>query len=204
MENPLRQTTLSTIDLLEARLLRIQHLLNGPTTPHPPARHSDSVVKRMAALEKAFSSMLSQIRVYGELLKIYKSRPDFFHAPTPSQPPSQLSPDALRSIVLASASAYPATLSALTAIKDCPIPDASESVALVAMTERLRAIQATQLAQASEVAELRRRSEAVMRSWYENALLVNSRLMADFESRVGKVERHLRRQERNLEDQKQL
>ncbi|PHH65780.1 hypothetical protein CDD81_1507 [Ophiocordyceps australis] len=204
MDNSLDQTTLSTIDLLEARLLRIEHLLYGPTTPQPPARHNESVVKRMAGLERRFSSMLSQIRVYGELLKIYKARPDFFHAPAPSQPPSQLDPDALRSIVLASASTYPATLSALTAVKDCPIPDASESIALVAITERLRAIHATQLAQASEAAELRHRSEAVVRSWYENDLLVNSRFMADVESRVGTVERHLRRQERSIEEQKQL
>ena len=131
------------------------------------------------------------------------AHPDFFHAPEPAQPPSQLSPDAIQAIVLASASSFPATLSALTAIKDCPIPDASESAALVALTERMRAVEATQLAQAAEVAELRGRSETVLRAWYEGGMLRPSQFMADAEGRVEKLERGVRRREREMELQKE-
>ncbi|KND87825.1 hypothetical protein TOPH_07535 [Tolypocladium ophioglossoides CBS 100239] len=201
MDNPLDRTTLSTITLLESRLLRIEHLLYGPTASHPPPQHG-SAVRKLGELERRFSVMLSHVRVYGELLKIYMSHPDFFHAPSPSEPPWQLSIDALRSIVLASASTFPSTLSSLTAIKDSPIPDTSESAALISMTERMRAIEATQVAQASDMAELRRRSEAVMRSWYEGSVLANSRFMADAESRVERVERQVRRRERVMEEEK--
>lgn len=106
----------------------------------------------------------------------------------------------MQSIVLASASSYPATLSSLTAIKDSPMPDPSESAALIASTERIKAMEATQLAQAAELAELRRRSEAAVRSWYQGSVLVNSQALADVEGRVEGVERHVRRRERERDD----
>lgn len=133
-----------------------------------------------------------------------KAHPDFFHAASPSDPPSQLSPDAIQSIVLASASSFHATLSSLTAIKDSPIPDPTESAALIALANRMKIIEATQLAQAAQVADLRRRSEAVVRAWYENNVLVSSQAMADMESRVEAVERVVRRAERQKEEDEAL
>ncbi len=67
MEHPLDQTTLSTISLLESRLLRIEHLLYGSSAPPAPR---DSALRQMAELEKRFSILTSRIRVYGDLLKI--------------------------------------------------------------------------------------------------------------------------------------
>ncbi|KAM3461650.1 hypothetical protein MY5147_009909, partial [Beauveria neobassiana] len=69
MDNPLDQTTLSTISLLESRLLRIEHLLYGSSAPTPPAQH-ESALQKLANLEKRFSMLTSRIRVYGDLLKI--------------------------------------------------------------------------------------------------------------------------------------
>ncbi|KAG5977559.1 hypothetical protein E4U55_006672 [Claviceps digitariae] len=203
MDNPLDQTTLATISLLESRLLRIEHVLHGHTASHPP-EHADSALQRIKHLEKRFSIIISHIRVYGELLKIYKSTPDLFHAPNASEPPSQLSIDAIRSIVLASASTFPATLSCLTAIQDSPIPDPSESASLISLMERMKAIETTQLAQAAELAELRRRSEAVMLAWYERGVLANSQSLADLESRAQGVERTVRRREVALEEGKRM
>jgi hypothetical protein len=125
--------------------------------------------------------------------------PDLFHEPSLKETPSQLDFDAVQAIVLASASSFPATLSALTAIKDCPIPDPSESAHLITLTDRMKAIEATQISQAAEVAELRRRSEIVMRAWYENGVLANSQALADVESRVERAERAVRRAEKRLE-----
>lgn len=90
-------------------------------------------------------------------------------------------------------------LSALTAIKDCPVPDPSRSAALIALVDRMKAIEATQLAQAAEVAELRERSEALVHAWYVGEVLPRSRVMADLESRVGTVERDVRRKERQTQ-----
>ncbi|KAG6040820.1 hypothetical protein E4U41_006991 [Claviceps citrina] len=230
MDNPLDQTTLATISLLEARLLRIEHVLYGQTAPSHPAGPADSAILRMKHLERRFSMMISHIRVYGELLKICeslplilllareehsrqklrthslakrtvltaaadKSNPDLFHAPNASAPPSQLSIHAIQSIVLASASAFPATVSCLTAIQDSPIPDPAESASLITLAERMKAMEVTQLAQAAEVAELRQRSEAAMRAWYEQGVLANSQSLADMESRAQGVERSIRRRE---------
>jgi hypothetical protein len=133
-----------------------------------------------------------------------KANSDIFHAPNPSEPPSQLSPEAIQSIVLASASSYPATLSALTAIRDSPVPDLSESTSLIALSQRMRAVEATQLAQAAEMAELRRRSEVVMRSWYEGGVLRTSQVLADVEGRMERVERRVRRTEHAREEEQDI
>ncbi|KAJ6781916.1 hypothetical protein PWT90_09977 [Aphanocladium album] len=201
MENPLDQTTLSTISLLESRLLRVEHLLYGSSTP--PPRH-DSALRQMADLEKRFSILTSRIRVYGELLKIYKAHPDFFQTPAATEPPSQLSTDAVRAIVLSAAPSFPATVSALTAVQDTPVPDPAESAQLVALTERMRAVEAAQLAQEAEAGELRRRSEAALRAWYEGGVLATSDATARVEARVGRVERTVRRREREKELEKEI
>lgn len=63
------ETTLSTLDLLEARLLRIEHLLCGQSLS--PALAQDlSAVDKIAQLERRFSALVKQFRVYGEILKI--------------------------------------------------------------------------------------------------------------------------------------
>ncbi|KAL7972548.1 hypothetical protein HDV63DRAFT_291583 [Trichoderma sp. SZMC 28014] len=181
MDDPLDKTTLATISLLESRLLRIEHLLYGTTaSPTSSLNHHDAALEKMDILERRFNNMIAQIRVYAELLKIYKSNPDLFHAPPPSQPPSQLDSETIQSIVLSSASSFPATLSALTAAKDIPIPDSSASASLISLTQRMKAIGATQLAQAAEISELRSKSEMLVRSWYENRALVDSQMIAAY------------------------
>lgn len=226
MDNPLDQTTLSTISLLESRLLRLEQLLHGSSTPPPAVDNQHvSAQQRMGDLEKRFSMLTSRIRVYGDLLKICashsehifqpkklpsanhstdKAHPDFFHSPNPSDPPSQLSPEAIQSIVLASASAFPATSSSLTAINDSPIPDPADSAALIALTDRMKAIEATQLAQAAEMANLRKRSEIALRTWYESGVLERSNFVASMESRVSEVDRQIRRKEHNIERAKEI
>ncbi|CAM1506327.1 Fc.00g059680.m01.CDS01 [Cosmosporella sp. VM-42] len=205
MDNPMDQTTLSTLDLLQSRLLRIEHLVYGQSAS-PSLAQDQSAVQMIGHLEKRFSALVSdgRFRVYGELLKIYQSHPDLFHSTAPSDPPSQLSSDAIQSIVLSSAPSFSATLSSLTAVNDSPIPDPSESAAFIALGERMKAIEATQIAQAAEIAELRKRSETALRVWYENGVLDNSRVMAELESRVEMAERQIRRAEREKEEEDEL
>ncbi|KAI1464565.1 uncharacterized protein F4812DRAFT_442668 [Daldinia caldariorum] len=192
MESTLDNTTLSTISLLEARLLRIEHLLYGHTVQQPKV----SAIRSMQELEHRFGTLLQRMRVYAELLKLYKSQPTLFQPPPPSQPPPELSPEALRAIVLASASSFPATASALTAISDTPIPDPAHTAALAALLPRMKGIEATQIAQAAEIAELRARSEIVVRQWYEHNVMNYSNFVASVEGRVENAERVIRRVER--------
>lgn len=62
----------------------------------------------------------------------------------------------------------------------------------------MKAIEATQVSQAAEIADLRKRSEVAMRTWYENGVLGNSQLLADVEGRAERVEREVRRRERRI------
>ena len=59
----------------------------------------------------------------------------------------------------------------------------------------MKGIEATQLAQEAEIAELRARSEQVIRAWYESRVLGYGNFIADVEGRVEKVERAVRRTE---------
>ncbi|RWA07557.1 hypothetical protein EKO27_g7552 [Xylaria grammica] len=196
MESAIEDTTLSTISLLEGRLLRIEHLLYGSSINEPMT----SAIRDLQDLEHRFVKLLQHIRVYGELLKLYKSNPTLFQSPPPSQPPPELSTEALRAIILSAAPSYPATASALTAISDTPIPDPAQSASLAALLPRMKGIEATQLAQASEIAELRARSEAAVRQWYQHDVMGYSNFVAGVESRVERVERAVRRVERTRDE----
>lgn len=66
MGSTLDNTTLSTISLLEARLMRIEHLLFGHTTQQPKV----SATRSMQELEHRFGILLQRMRVYAELLKL--------------------------------------------------------------------------------------------------------------------------------------
>ncbi|KAK1764114.1 hypothetical protein QBC33DRAFT_548108 [Phialemonium atrogriseum] len=69
MDQTLDKTSLDTISLLEERLLRIEHLLYGPSAPSA-APSADSAIHSLEGLERRFSQLLSRVRVYAELLKI--------------------------------------------------------------------------------------------------------------------------------------
>lgn len=68
----------------------------------------------------------------------------------------------------------------------------------------MKAIGAAQLAQATEMAELRKRSEMLLRSWYQGKVLDNSRAMADLEGRAEMAERQVRRAEREADEADEL
>ncbi|KAI1357621.1 hypothetical protein F5Y08DRAFT_147280 [Xylaria arbuscula] len=196
MASTIEETTLSTISLLEVRLLRIEHLLYGNSS----SQTATSAVRSLHDLEHRFSKLLQHIRVYGELLKLYKSNPILFRPPPASQPPPELSSEALRAIVLSAAASFPATASALTAISDTPVPDPAHSADLAALLPRMKGIEATQLAQAAEIAELRARSEVAVRRWYEHDVMGYSDFVAGVEGRIERVERATRRLEKAREE----
>lgn len=60
----------------------------------------------------------------------------------------------------------------------------------------MKGVEGLQLAQAAEIAELRARSERVMREWYEGRVLEYGEFVADIEGRVEKVEMGIRRVEK--------
>jgi hypothetical protein len=78
------------------------------------------------------------------------------------------------------------------------------STSLIAQMERMKGLEATQMAQAAEMADLRKRSEAAVRRWYEGSALASSQLVADVEGRVEKVEVGVRRAEKEREAENAL
>jgi hypothetical protein len=66
---------------------------------------------------------------------------------------------------------------------------------------RMRAVEALQRAQEAEMAELRRRSERALRIWYEGGILRCGQSLADSHTRLERVERDVRREERRRKDE---
>ena len=80
MKAEIDDTTLSTLSLMETRLLRIEHLLYGHVVQQPKT----PAFKSMADLERRFERLLHGVRVYAELLKICMSHLILTH-PVPSR-----------------------------------------------------------------------------------------------------------------------
>lgn len=57
----------------------------------------------------------------------------------------------------------------------------------------MKGLEAIQLAQEAEIAELRTRSEAVVGEWYQERVVGYGNFVADVEGRVERVERGIRR-----------
>jgi len=205
MDESLDKTTQGTIALLEARLLRIEHILYGPSRPVPKPP-TESVITTLTELERRFALLVQhpRFRVYADILKIYKAHPSLFAesaAPSPHDVPTDLPEEALLATVLSYAPSFSSISSSLTAITadNSPIPDPSLSVELAALAPRIKGVELMQMAQEAEIAELRRRSEAVMRQWVEGSVLRYSQAVADAEGRVEKVERVVRGMEKSRE-----
>lgn len=192
------ETTISTLSFLEARLLRIEHLLYGPTVPRTTSDQEESAFEALAHLESRLSRLLKDFRVYSDLLKIYQAHPTLF-LPDPTPPAQSLPTQAVQATVLASASQFPATASSLTAVFDTPVPEPELSASLASLGPRMRGIEAVQAAQTAEVAALRSRSEAILRRWYEHGVVGNSELVSRVERRVARLEKGVRRRERETE-----
>ncbi|KAK3952706.1 hypothetical protein QBC32DRAFT_136042 [Pseudoneurospora amorphoporcata] len=199
----LDKTSLATISLLESRLRRIEHMLYGPSAP-PAQAPSSSATTSLAQLQHRFNVLIRRFRVYAELLKIRKANPTLFHSsPSSDQklPPTDLPPAAILATVLSYASRFSQTASALVAAApdntiESAVPDTKLSAELASLIPRMKGLEAMQLAQEAEIAELRERSEAVMKAWYERRVLGYGKFVAEGEGRVEKCELRVRRAER--------
>lgn len=64
------ETTLSTLSLLETRMLRVEQLLYGRTAPPEHDAEHEPAAAQVASLERRFTALVQHVRVYAELLKI--------------------------------------------------------------------------------------------------------------------------------------
>ncbi|RAL68627.1 hypothetical protein DID88_007340 [Monilinia fructigena] len=149
MDNTFDQTASETIDLLAARLRRIEHAVCGhiDTTSITTSDVSISAYERLADLEHVLHGLASKSRVIQDLLKLHAKYPDLFQSIDPDQLPTTLDTSAILAIILASASSYPSTASRLTSVLDMPIPSAELSAQLINLQPRIAKIEALQMSQ---------------------------------------------------------
>ncbi|KAH6675125.1 hypothetical protein B0J14DRAFT_29477 [Halenospora varia] len=193
MDNTFDKTALETIDLLEARLKRIEYAVCGHVETAAVEGQKNSAIKRLASLEHSLHQLASRSRVVQDLLKLHSGFPDLFQQISPDEIPTTLDTESILAIVLASASSYPSTASRLTSINDTPIPPTQLSAQLIELQPRIAKIGALQVAQNAEVAVLRERSAALIQRWYTIDILGAGDSWAELEGRVGQVEQRVRR-----------
>lgn len=194
-----------TIELLEGRLQRLEYLLTGdsqwtgqPCPAQKPESLDDTVARRLSRLETALSSLSKSNPAVCDLLQLYARFPDLFPATTAAGSddiPPGLNTQALASIVLSYATAFPETSSRLASLKDLPIPDTQASTALIELQPRLQKLLQIQEQQATHISELRARSARLLQRWYELGVLGSSECWAEWESRLEDVEREIKRRE---------
>ncbi|KAJ9220257.1 hypothetical protein DTO027B5_1229 [Paecilomyces variotii] len=192
----------STIELLEARLRRLEYLLTGdvnwtgePTPAPRPDSLDDTVARRLARLETGLQALSKTIPAVHDVLQLHDRHPDLFRSIPQQEIPTSLTVQNLASIVLSYASAFPETASRLTSLNDLPIPDAEASASLVELQPRLDRLAQVQEEQAKEVSELRTRSARVLQRWYEIGLVGGGECWVDWEGRLEEVDREVRREE---------
>ena len=158
-----------------------------------------------ACLERQESHMISYIYVrcpfYGGARELYlleaDSRyPDLFQSQPAYEIPASLTTTNLFTIVNSCATLYHTSASRLSSIQDLAIPSADACASLIELNARLARVGLLQDAQFTEIADIRSRSVALIERWYQICVLSGGECWADWERRVGKVERDVRRLER--------
>ncbi|KAH8816875.1 hypothetical protein F5884DRAFT_237753 [Xylogone sp. PMI_703] len=189
-------TAIETIDLLNARLKRIEYVVYGNVDSEKRDGTDASVYERLSNVEHVLHQLSSKPKGIQELLRFYSRYPDLFQSVEPTNElPTTLDTPEITAIVLASASLYPTTASRLTSIVDTPIPEAELSTQLISLQPRIAKLEAIQAAQNSDLAELRQRTAALIQRWYAVDVLGAGDNWAELEERVEKVEQGVRRAE---------
>ncbi len=119
--------------------------------------------------------------------------PDLFQSLNPDELPTTFDTASILSIVMASASSYSSTASSLSSAFDVAIPPAELSTQLIDLQPRIAQAEAIQIAQDSEMAELRERSAAVIQKWYTLDVLGTGETWAEMEERIDQVDQRVRR-----------
>jgi len=211
MANTLDKVAEETVHSLETRLRRIEFVLSG-TSEDPvsdlfalrTAGRENSVHARLAALERDLAKLCRKSTTVKEMIDLYKNYPEIFknaqtHHATSSS--STLTPSERLSTVLTAASSIHATSSQLTSIRDTPIPDPNVSTDLIALFPRINRAEVVQQTQAREIAELRRRSAALLERWYLLGIEGVNECFAEWDERTLEVDKLLSRKLKMAEEE---
>jgi len=98
-------------------------------------------------------------------------------------------------IVLMEAPSYPTTASQLTSLNDLPLPPTETFTSLLALQPRMMELAERQYKQAMEIEELRKKSVVLILRWHEVLILGQGRCWAEWDTRLRRAERTIRREE---------
>lgn len=192
------ETVSDTLSMLEQRLQRIDYAINGDS----PQSHDDqpkpaaSAAARLRHLERTLKALSTKSHAVADVLQIHKQYPELFHPADEKAVPSTLHPAALAQLVLAHESLYKTTSAQLQTLQDnSTIPESAPLVKLIGLEPRLERIEAKQIEQAREFAELRLRSTRLLENWYKVGVLDMGEKWTDWEERLRDCEILVRRRE---------
>jgi hypothetical protein len=114
-------------------------------------------------------------------------------------PTSTLTTDEKLSTVFSAAPSFHATSSQLTSIKDTPIPNPSTSADLISLLPRIYRAEVVQQTQAQEIADLRKRSAALLERWYLLGVEGVNECFVEWDKRTLKVDKLLARAQQAIE-----
>ena len=123
------------------------------------------------------------------------NHPDIFPPKITDDNRASFSESEQLSIVNSCATLYATTASRLISIQDLPIPSAELSASLISLYPRLAKIEILRESQFREIANLRIRTASVLQQWYEAAVLSGGECWIEWEDRVTKAEKTVRRKE---------
>lgn len=204
---------LQTLQLLEWRLRRLEYVFNGGSQGQDGMGSQQSVVKRLGKLEDNFARLTTKSPVIPEIMALRTNRicvtswtmalannlkesrhPELFES-APAAKEDELDIPTQLAMVLTEAPSFPTTASQLTQLNDLPLPPTQSFTNLIANLPRLAAIDERQIEQAREISELRKRNGLLLLKWHELFVLGQGRCWAEWDGKLKKAERKVRREE---------
>jgi hypothetical protein len=211
----LNELLLNTLNLLDWRLKRLEFILNG-TNPLSQEEVSSQppILRRIQKLEHSLQKLSSKNDTVANILRLRmwfsplsnisianyaeeQTQPQLFTRPTHTKQLTE-PPTASQALttVLSAAPTLQTTASQLRALSDLSPPPTSSFTQLIALWPRIEAAAQRQAEQELQVADLRKRSAGVVVRWHEIDVKGQMRCWVEWEGRVRKVEREVRRAEK--------
>jgi hypothetical protein len=194
----INETHDASLDMLEARLQRINYALNGDgeiedasarTTQTSTAAH------RLRNLERQMQLIATRSPAAGEVLKLQAQHPSIFEQAIGAEQTNTLPLAPQAALILAHAQLYSRVSGQLQSLQETSVPDPTSASKLRELQPRIEKAAARQQQQANELAELRSRSAAAVERWYESGVLGMAERWAEWEERMRDVEIVVRRLE---------
>jgi hypothetical protein len=185
-----------SLDLLEARLHRIQYAIRGKTDTDDelssPNNANGPAVTRLRNLEHRLNLLASRSTAVRDVLRLQAKHPEIF---ADSQTALDLPQDALVALVLSHTQLYQRLSAQLTTLQATSVPDPAPLAKLLELQPRIQKAALRQESQARELAELRMRSAAVVEKWYESGVLGMGQKWTEWEESMRDMEILVRRME---------